>query len=119
MSDFFQNGTVTTFHNITNRPVEDLEKELCQFSQKKPLGLILPSLFSELERPALATIVNELQQVPYLNQIVIGLDQANAKQFAYAKDYFSDLPQQTRILWNDGPRMQSLLAELKKKGLAP
>ncbi len=119
MSDFFQNGTVTTFHNITDRPVEDLEGELCQFAKKKPLGLILPSLFSELERPALKQIVTELQQVPYLNQIVIGLDQANAKQFAYAKDYFSDLPQQTRIIWNDGPRMQSVLAELKQKGLAP
>lgn len=119
MSDFFQNGTVTTFHNITDRPVEDLEKELCHFSQKKPLGLILPSLFSELERPALKNIVEELQQVPYLNQIVIGLDQANAKQFAYAKEYFSDLPQQTRIIWNDGPRMQSVLTELKQKGLAP
>ncbi|MDX1346825.1 MAG: glycosyl transferase [Thiomicrorhabdus chilensis] len=119
MSDFFQNGTVTTFHNITDRPVEDLEKELCKFSQQKPLGLILPSLFSELEGPALANIVEELKQVPYLNQIVIGLDRADEKQFEFAKEYFSGLPQDYKIIWNDGPRMQAITEKLREKDLAP
>jgi len=119
MSDFFQNGTVTTFHNITDRPVEDLESELLKFSQQKPLGLLLPSLFSELEGPALQNIVQELKKVPYLNQIVIGLDKANAEEFAYAKDYFSELPQEHKIIWNDGPRMQAITEKLREKDLAP
>lgn len=119
MSDFFQNGTVTTFHNITDRPIEDLEAELCQFSQQKPLGLILPSLFSELEGEALDKIIKELAQVPYLKQIVIGLDKANAEQFEYAKEYFSRLPQNFKIIWNDGPRMQAITERLKEKDLAP
>ncbi len=34
MSDFFQNGTVTTFHNITDRPVDDMEAELCRHGNK-------------------------------------------------------------------------------------
>lgn len=119
MSDFFQNGTVTTFHNITDRPIEDLEADLVKFSKDKPLGLLLPSLFSELEGPALANIVQELKGVPYLNQIVIGLDQADAAQFEYAKQYFSELPQDFKIVWNDGPRMQAITKKLKEKGLAP
>ncbi|MDR9498682.1 MAG: glycosyl transferase [Hydrogenovibrio sp.] len=119
MSDFFQNGTVTTFHNITDRPVEELEAELCRFGQKKPLGLILPSLYSELEGPALKHIVKELTQVPYLNQIVIGLDQANAEQFAHAKRYFADLGDKARIVWNDGPRMQAITERLRAEELAP
>lgn len=119
MSDFFQNGTVTTFHNITDRPVEELEEELCQYGKQKPLGLVLPSLFSELEGPALGNIVEELKQVPYLNQVVIGLDRADEAQFAYAKEYFSGLPQDTQIVWNDGPRMQAITQKLKEKDLAP
>ncbi|MDG6778365.1 glycosyl transferase [Thiomicrorhabdus sp. zzn3] len=119
MSDFFQNGTVTTFHNITDRPLEEIEAELVKFSEQRPLGLILPSLFSELEGPALANIVEELKKVPYLNQIVIGLDRADEKQFAYAKEYFSGLPQNWKIVWNDGPRMQAITAKLNEKDLAP
>lgn len=119
MSDFFQNGTVTTFHNMTRRPVEAMEDELCQFGQQRPLGLLLPSLFSELEGEALKTIVEELKQVPYLTQIVIGLDKADEAQFEYAKKYFSELPQETKIVWNDGPRMQRITEKLREKELAP
>lgn len=72
MADFYQNGIITTLHNIANRPVDDLEKELLSFSKQRPMGLILPSLFSELEGPALQNIVKELQKVPYLSQITIG-----------------------------------------------
>ncbi|WP_319558114.1 glycosyl transferase [Thiomicrorhabdus sp.] len=119
MSDFFQNGTVTTFHNLTDRPIEDLESDLLRFSQQNPMGLILPSLFSELEAPALKNIINELKSVPYLSQVVIGLDRADQAQFEFAREYFSELPQKHRVLWNDGPRMQTLMNQLKEKGLAP
>ncbi|MEE2748431.1 MAG: glycosyl transferase, partial [Pseudomonadota bacterium] len=49
MADFYQNGIVTTLHNLTDRPVEDLERELMSFSRLRPMSLVLPSLFSELE----------------------------------------------------------------------
>ena len=31
MSDFFQNGNVSTLHNLTRRSVEDMEAELVNF----------------------------------------------------------------------------------------
>lgn len=119
MSDFYQNGVVTNFHNLTKRRTEDLEKELIGFSQRRKMGLILPSLFSELERPALKKIVDELTQVPYLEEIVIGLDRATKDQFLYAQEFFSRLPQRHRILWNDGPRLTAIDQKLKAHGLAP
>ncbi len=88
MSDFHQNGVITDFHNLTRRPVEALEQELSQFANRRPMGLILPSLFSELEGPALSAIVDELVKVPYLNEIVIGLDRADREQFLYAREFF-------------------------------
>lgn len=119
MSDFFQNGVITTFHNLTERTPEALEKELVQFAKQRPMALILPSLFSELEGPALDNIVNELAQVPYLEEIVIGLDRADRDQFLFAREFFSRLPQRHRILWNDGPRLKALDAELDREGLSP
>ncbi|CAM3831983.1 glycosyl transferase [Vreelandella rituensis] len=117
MSDFHQNGLITDFHNLTRRPVESLEEELVQFSRRRPMGLILPSLFSELQGPALSGIVDELSKVPYLGEIVIGLDCADREQFLHARDFFSRLPQHTRILWNDGPRLRELDQELESHGL--
>lgn len=119
MADFYQNGIVTTLHNLSDRPIEDVEKELLKFSKKRPMGLILPSLYSELEGPALKHIVDELCDVPYLSQIVIGLDRADLEQYKHALSFFSRLPQHHRVLWNEGPRLQALDEKLKQLGLAP
>ena len=119
MGDFYQNGIITTLHNLSRRPVEELERELLEFSRKRPLGLILPSLYSELEGEALPHILAELQQVPYLAQIVIGLDRADEQQYRQALAFFGQLPQQHRVLWNDGPRLQALDRELQEIDLAP
>ncbi len=86
MSDFFQNGTITTLHNLGDRPVTQLEADLKGFSnQGSPMALVLPSLYSELSREALANIVTELTHVDYLEEIIIGLDRANADEFAHGR----------------------------------
>ncbi|PCK08242.1 MAG: glycosyl transferase [Alteromonadaceae bacterium] len=119
MADFHQNGIVATLHNLSERPVEELEKELVGFSKIRPMALILPSLFSELEGEALPNIVEHLTQVPYLSRIVIGLDRADKEQYQHALKFFNKLPQKHRILWNDGPRLSAIDAELSELGLAP
>lgn len=119
MGDFHQNGIITTLHNLSDRPVEALEEELLSFSHKRPMALILPSLFSELEGTALPNILDELVQVPYLSEIVIGLDRADEQQYRHALDFFGRLPQRHRVLWNDGPRLQALDKQLQQLDLAP
>jgi glucosyl-3-phosphoglycerate synthase len=119
MGDFHQNGIITTLHNLSDRPLVDLEADLLKFSKRRPMALILPSLYSELEGDALANIVKELSQVNYLNEIVIGLDRADEKQYRHALKFFKELKQPHRVLWNDGPRMQAIDAQLKALDLAP
>lgn len=119
MSDFHQNGIITDFHNLTRRPVESLEADLVRFSRRRPMSLILPSLYSELEGPALGAIVEELRRVPYLAEVVIGLDRADREQFLRAREFFACLPQHHRILWNDGSRLSALDEELDAQGLSP
>ena len=119
MADFYQNGIVTTLHNLTRRPLNELEDELRSFSKHRPMSLILPSLFSELEGEALPNIVTHLSGADYISEIVIGLDRANEDQYRHALAFFDRLPQHHRVLWNDGPRLQAIDAELKDLNLAP
>ena len=72
MADFYQNGIITTLHNLSDRPLADLEQELVKFSKQRPMSLILPSLYSELEGEALPKIIQHLKDVPYLSQIETG-----------------------------------------------
>lgn len=119
MGDFYQNGVITTLHNLVDRPIEDLEKELVKFSKTRPMALVLPCLYSELQGPALENIVDELCEVPYLSQIVIGLDRATKDEYKHALEFFSRLPQNHVVLWNDGERLQRIDSSLKKQGLEP
>ena len=119
MGDFYQNGIITTLHNLSNRSLEDLEQELVEFSVQRPMALILPSLYSELKGQALPRIIDELAQVPYLAEIVIGLDRADEGEYRDALTFFSRLPQHHRVLWHDGPRLQALDDKLREQGLAP
>jgi len=119
MGDFYQSGIITTLHNLRLRTTEDLERKLVELSQQRPMCLILPSLYSELKGRALAGILNELERVPYLNEIIIGLDAAKKNEFEHAKHYFGRLPQHHRIIWQDGPRMRKLDKLLHDKDIAP
>lgn len=119
MGDFYQNGIITTLHNLSQRSLEDMEAELMQFSHTRPMGLILPSLYSELQGDALSNIVNEISKVDYLTEIVIGLDRATEDEYKHALEFFKPLNQNFKVLWNDGPRLKKIDEELRKEGLAP
>ena len=119
MADFYQSPHIATLHNLRNRSVEELEAQLVNFSASRPLGLILPSLYSELETDAMPLIRSELEKVPYLSQIVIGLDRADQSQYESTLSFFKGLPQQHRVMWHDGPRLRAIHSELAIRGLAP
>jgi len=119
MSDFFQNGVITTLHKLRERPIAELEAELLRFSRVRPMALILPSLYSELQGPALPNIIRHLRQVNYISDIIVGLDQATESQFQHARDFFGVLPQNIHLLWNDGERLRALDAKLQAEGLSP
>ncbi|MCA9051756.1 MAG: glycosyl transferase, partial [Planctomycetaceae bacterium] len=119
MADFAQNGVIGTLHNLRNRSTEDLEADLTQFSVSTPMSLLLPCLYSELEGPAMGPILRELCRIPYLNEIIIGLDRASESQFEAARRFFGRLPQKHVILWNDGTRLRFVDAALQEKGVAP
>ena len=119
MADFHQNGNIAQFHNLRQRPIEELVYEIETFSQTRKISLVLPCLYSELEGPAMENIVDELSKVTYLHRIIIGLDRATEEQYRHARDFFSRLPQKHVVIWNDSPRMKALEERLDALGLAP
>ena len=68
MSDFKQNGPITTLHRLPGYSLEKIENDLRRFAKRSPMTLILPSLFSELEGPALANILEELKGADYMKE---------------------------------------------------
>ena len=119
MADFFQYGDITTLHKLRDRPIEALERELNEFARTRPMALILPSLYSELQGEALPRIVEHLRHASYISEIIVGLDRADAGQFRHAREFFATLPQRTHILWQDGERLRALDARLASMGLSP
>ena len=118
MGDFYQTGAIATFHRLGELKLEKIESELKSFSKWRPIALVLPSLFDELQGEALPHILEELKKVRYLRQVVVSLDRADAEQFAYAKQFFRKLPQELKIIWQDGPRLAELYKVLDDNGLS-
>ena len=118
MSDYFQNGVITTFHKLGQVDIKRLEGQLKDFSKRRPIALILPSLYREYASGALQNIMKILKNVTYFNQIVLCLDRANAEQFKQVKEYFA-AKKRLRIIWNDGPRMKEIYSDLEKNDLSP
>jgi len=117
MSDFYQTGVITTLHRLGKTNLEKIEADLRIFSKQRPIALVLPSLYSELDGPAMPGIVEELKQVKYLEQVVITMGRTNAREFKRAKDYFAQLPQKPMLVWNDGPRLSALYEKLEAGGM--
>jgi glucosyl-3-phosphoglycerate synthase len=119
MSDFYQTGAVTTLHRLKPNNIERLESDLERFSRSRPIGLVLPALYTEFETPSMQRIVSELRQVRYLQRIVVSLGRATREQFNRVRSFFGDFYTPVTIIWVDGNRLQSLLGMLEEKGLSP
>lgn len=116
MSDFFQNGVITTLHDVGHRSIESLEAELKVFSERRNMVLILPALYSEFETPAMHTIIDELKDVDYLHKIILGLDRANEEEFKKVKQLMSVIKTPVDVVWNDGPRIKAMYDKVSNAG---
>ncbi|OGW47155.1 MAG: glycosyl transferase [Nitrospirae bacterium RBG_13_41_22] len=117
MADFYQTGVVATFHRLGNVNLDKIEAELTWYAEERPIALVLPSLYSELEGNALKGIIRELTEVKYIKEIVVTLGPASDEEFKHAKEFFSLLPQKLRIIWNTGPRISEIYKSIESSDL--
>ncbi len=116
MSDFFQNGVITTIPKLGDRSVSNMEDELLELSKRRNMILLLPALYGEFETSAMAKIIDEIKNIDYLYRIVVGLDGATKEQFEEVKRRMSTVHTKVDVIWHDGPRIVELRDELKNAG---
>lgn len=117
MADFYQTGVISTFHRLGRQELLKIEGELSYYAKQRPVALVLPSLYSELQGEALSAMVNELKQVSYIKEVVVTLGPATRDEFDRARKFFSVLPQKTTLIWNSGARIKEIQHRLIDAGL--
>ena len=128
MTDFHQQGIISTLHSLQHvfdydRYLQSLEDRLEAYSQESRITLLLPSLYAEIEAgEVIERIVEEISKVRYLHSVVVVLGGTdNEGDFRRAKDFFGRMASAERsvtVLWVLGPRVQSILEELRKRSIS-
>jgi glucosyl-3-phosphoglycerate synthase len=118
VADFYQTGVVATLHRLSPWDLRRLERELEGWSDSRPIGLVLPALYSEFETPAMRQIAAELANVQYLKRIVVALGRASEQQYRHAVSFFEDFATPVTVLWIDSPGIQDLFRQLEQRGLS-
>ncbi|MBW2312900.1 MAG: glycosyl transferase [Deltaproteobacteria bacterium] len=122
MADFHQTGVITTLHRLGNQPLELLEKQILAHAEARPIALVLPCLYQELEGPALGGILEALADVHYLKQVVVSVSGTESRddfdRFRRAFDEVRTLDDRpATFVWNGSPRVQRIYSKLRDEGL--
>ena len=117
MSDFYNSGPITTLHRLGTFDIDRIEGELESYAAVSPATLVLPALYSDLMGEAMKGIKAELKRVRYIKEILLVLAPATEEEFAVAKEFLSDLPQEVNILHTSGAGVQSILKDLESHGV--
>lgn len=110
MPDFHQPILLPTLHHLAETKLEEREEQLKRLSADRPIALIIPALYAELERKALPRMLKQLAKVSYLSEIVFSMNGMSKSQYDKAKRVMAkSLPDTAHtILWNDGPKLGEL-----------
>jgi glucosyl-3-phosphoglycerate synthase len=119
MADFFQNGLITTLHDLRSADVAYLERVLLEATQYFRLGLILPVTASDMRAEPFAWMIKELSDgVAFLDEIVIVLNVApEADDYRDCLTRVHSLGEKSQVVWGDSPRMQAIYQTLVHAGL--
>jgi glucosyl-3-phosphoglycerate synthase len=116
VAEFAQNGAIVTLHRLGGERASAIQAELEHFARTRHITLVLPCQYEDLARPALRAIVADLREVSYLDRIVVSLGKTPPGGLQLARQCFATLPHSVSIVWNDGPRIQSLYRQLAREG---
>jgi len=118
MPDFFQHDLVTTIHDLHTGKLDRLEDMLREATQQNPVGLVLPVTASDMRAEPFSRIIDELARADYIDTVVVSLGVAPDKQdYEETLQKISPLGERARVLWTDGPEIQSLYGELLDAGI--
>lgn len=99
MNDFAQSGLITTLQRLNDSHLASLETtlEACGAS----IALVLPCHSSDLERPPLVHILDELKSARFVSEVFLTMNGPDRTAADRARALFENLPCPVRILWNE------------------
>ena len=112
----YKQELIATIHDFGCN-LEFLEDRLTQLSKEAHTAVLIPSLYEELERPALTKIRDCLQDCAFVNTVIVCLYAQTMEEYAKALHFFEALPQETLVIWENGKRITRLLENLRARGL--
>jgi glucosyl-3-phosphoglycerate synthase len=111
MADFYQN-IVPTFTRLENEDLTQMEQSLTKAASRLPIGVIIPALFQDLSSPAMQNIIHELSGMNFVSRVYISLDRGTPEEYQEAQEITRPLKNKARVLWNDSPAVQSVIARI-------
>jgi glucosyl-3-phosphoglycerate synthase len=119
MPDFFQHDLVTTIHDLRTGEIDRLEDMLRESTQQNKVGLVLPVTASDMRAEPFDVIVRELSGADYVDTIIVSLGVApDRADYDETVAKIAPLGERAKVLWTDGPEVQSLYGELIDAGIA-
>jgi len=119
MSDFHQSGLITTLHRLAPSNLGRLEAELKQYTRERPVSLVLPCLYTEIEGPGLRGIIDVLREVPYLSHVIVSVSGTQKlDEFLAVRRFLREVPDLICV-WGSGPTIGELFEQLARVGLDP
>ena len=119
MPDFYQHDLITTIHDLRTGQIDRLEDMLRQSTQQCRIGLVLPVTASDMRAEPFDRIVQELADADYIRTIAVTLGVApDEADYAETVAKVAPLGDRAKVLWTDGPLIQSLYQELIDGGIA-
>ncbi|QDT06006.1 Glucosyl-3-phosphoglycerate synthase [Rubripirellula lacrimiformis] len=119
MPDFYQHDLVTTIHDLRTGQLDRLEEMLRSATKQSKIGLVLPVTASDMRAEPFDVIVRELIEADYIDTIIVSLGVAPERSdYEATLAKVAPLGSRARVLWTDGPEVQSLYGELNEAGIA-
>jgi len=107
---------IATLHDFHVEKTQ-LMKNVSDVAVERPVTVVIPMLYNELKNDALENILKHLNKCTYLKEVIVPLGAKNVKEFNHVKRFFSRLSIPKLIIWCNGPKITSLLNQLKSQGL--
>jgi glucosyl-3-phosphoglycerate synthase len=116
MADFYQHTHLPTLHHLATPDTSAREAELSELTSERPVALLLPALYAEVERPALPAILHQVADVPYISRVVLSMNGMTGEQLGHVRELCAKtLGRKTaHILWNDGPALGAVNQRLEE-----
>ncbi|MDC0278842.1 glycosyl transferase [bacterium] len=119
MPDFFQHDLVTTIHDLQTGTLEGLESMLREATKDHPIGLVLPVTAGDMRAEPFGQIIEQLTEADYIDTVVVTLGVAqDRRDYEETVAKVKPLGDRAKVLWTDGPEIQSIYSELMDSGIA-